>query len=449
MKLYDYQSELVNRARKSYIDGYKAPCIVSPCGSGKSVMVAEIARLTTEKGNRVLFLVHRKELIDQIKETFQAMGVNISLVNFGMVQTVVRHLDHMQKPQLIITDENHHGLAASYRKIYDYFSDVLRLGFTATPIRLNGSGLGDVNDLLIEGVSAKWLIENERLAPYEYYAPKLIDTKLLKKASTGDFTKQSMDYAINRKIYGNVIKHYETLAENEQAIAYCHSIEASKETAERFNKAGYKAEHIDAKTPKDKRDEVIQKFRDKKIKILCNVDLIGEGFDVPDCSTVIMLRPTQSLSLFIQQSMRGMRYRPGKKSIIIDHVGNVNRFGLPDMERKWSLDTKKKTNAESDLSIVQCEFCFGTYERPKGENICPYCRRIQPIDERNSELEEDDSAELKKVGESKITLDFEKTKYFNMNPEDARSVEDLYEMARVKGYKPGWAYMQAKRLGWL
>ncbi len=449
MELYDYQNDLVKRARQAYIEGFKAPCIVSPCGSGKSVMVAEIARMTTLKGNRVLFLVHRRELIDQIKNTFKEIGVNNALVNFGMVQTVVRHLETIKKPQLIITDENHHGLAASYRKIYEYYSDVPRLGFTATPIRLNGSGLGDVNDLLIEGVSAKWLIENHRLAPYEYYAPKLIDTAELKKASTGDFTKKSMDKAVKNTIYGDVLKHYKTLAEGEQAIAYCHSIEASKHTANIFNQAGYKAAHIDAKTPKDERSEIIESFRKHEIKILCNVDLIGEGFDVPDCSTVIMLRPTQSLSLYIQQSMRGMRFKEGKRSVVIDHVGNVNRFGLPDMDREWSLDTKKKTKTDSDVSVVQCQFCFGAYERPKGENICPYCGKAQPIEERKSEIEVDETAELMKVGETKITLNFENNKYYNMTEDEASTVEDLYAIARAKGFKPGWAYMASKRKGWL
>src|SRR5690625_1175685 len=136
--------------------------------------------MTTLKGNRVLFLVHRKELIDQIKETFEFNGVDLDLVHFGMVQTVVRRLDRMRKPDLIITDENHHSLAASYKKIYEHFNDVLRLGFTATPIRLNGSGLGDVNDILIEEINAKWLIKNNYLSPYKYYAPKLIDTGKLK-----------------------------------------------------------------------------------------------------------------------------------------------------------------------------------------------------------------------------------------------------------------------------
>ncbi|MGH1833321.1 DEAD/DEAH box helicase [Enterococcus gilvus] len=449
MELYDYQNDLVKRARQAYIDGFKAPCIVSPCGSGKSVMVADIAKKTTDKGNRVLFLVHRRELIDQIKGTFKTMGVNISLVNFGMVQTVVRRLETINKPQLIITDENHHALAASYKKIYEYYADVPRLGFTATPIRLNGSGLRDVNDVLVEGVSAKWLIENHRLAPYEYYAPRLIDTAELKKASTGDFTKKSMDKAVKNTIYGDVLKHYKTLADGEQAIAYCHSIEASKHTAEIFKQAGYEASHIDAKTPKDERAKIIEAFRNHEVKVLCNVDLIGEGFDVPDCSTVIMLRPTQSLSLYIQQSMRGMRYRPDKTSIIIDHVGNVNRFGLPDMDREWSLDTKKKTKTDSDVSVVQCTFCFGAYERPQGENICPYCGEIQPIEERKSEIEVDETAELMKVGETKITLNFENNKYYNMTEDEASTIEDLYAIARAKGFKPGWAYMACKRKGWL
>lgn len=438
IQLYDYQENLVNKTRKAYIDGYKAPCIVAPCGAGKSIMIAEVAKMTTEKGNRVLFLVHRKELLDQIQETFKTVGVNFELVTFGMVMTIVNKLDQLPRPSLIITDENHHGLAASYKKIYDYYSDVLRLGFTATPIRLNGSGLGDVNDLLIEEVSVSWLIEHKRLAPYEYYAPKLIDTDELKKASTGDFTKKSMDNAIGNTIYGDVIKHYESLAKNEQAIAYCHSIEASKHTAEIFNQAGYKAAHIDAKTHKIERESIIQQFRDREIKILCNVDLIGEGFDVPDCTTVIMLRPTKSLSLFIQQAMRGMRYRPNKISIIIDHVGNVNQFGLPDTERKWTLAAKKKTNTGSDMTVVQCKKCFGAYEQTP-ERLCPYCGFKQPIETKESTLKKDEEQDLEKISQSdfKIVMDFR-------SPEDCKSLKELQELAKNRGYKPGWAWHQAK-----
>lgn len=441
MKLYDYQQDLVDRTRQSYIDGFNAPCIVSGCGSGKSVMIAEVARMTAKNRKQVLFLVHRKELLDQIKGTFSKVGVDFRFVTFGMVMTVVNKLDKIPKPDLIITDENHHGLASSYKKIYEYFSDVKRLGFTATPIRLNGSGLGDVNDVLIEGPSVKWLIENNRLAPYEYYAPKLINTDILKKASTGDFTKKSMDNAIEKRIYGDVVKHYKQLADNEQAIAYCHSIEASKHTADVFNQAGYKSAHIDAKTPKEERSKIIELFRRKEIKILCNVDLIGEGFDVPDCTTVIMLRPTKSLSLYIQQSMRGMRYQENKKSIIIDHVGNVATFGLPDMDREWSLSSKKKTNTDSDLALIECKECFMVFEKNESRE-CPHCGWVQPIEVRESELDVDEEAELVKVGESKIILDFKK-------PSDCKSMAELHEFAKSKGYKPGWVFHQAKILGFI
>lgn len=441
MKLYDYQQDLVDRTRQSYRDGFNAPCIVSGCGSGKSVMIAEVARMTAKNRKNVLFLVHRKELLDQIKETFSKVGVDFRFVTFGMVMTVVNKLDKIPKPDLIITDENHHGLASSYKKIYEYFSDVKRLGFTATPIRLNGSGLGDVNDVLIEGPSVKWLIENNRLAPYEYYAPKLINTDVLKKASTGDFTKKSMDNAIEKRIYGDVVKHYRQLADNEQAIAYCHSIEASKHTADVFNQVGYKAAHIDAKTPKEERSKIIELFRQKEIKILCNVDLIGEGFDVPDCTTVIMLRPTKSLSLYIQQSMRGMRYQENKRSVIIDHVGNVATFGLPDMDREWSLSSKKKTNTDSDLALIECKECFMVFEK-NDERICPHCGWVQPIEVRESELDVDEEAELVKVGETKIILNFKQ-------PSDCKNMAELHEFAKSKGYKPGWVFHQAKILGFI
>ncbi len=439
-KLHDYQQTLVNKTRQSYANGYRAPCVVAPCGAGKSVIISDIARMTTNKGNRVLFLVHRKELIEQIQETFKKNEVDLSLVQFGMVQTIVRRLDKIPKPQLIITDENHHGMAASYRKIYDHFSDVLRLGFTATPIRLNGSGLGDVNDILIEEVDAKWLIENQYLSPYKYYAPKLIDTEKLKLNSLREFSSTSIDAAMNeKKIYGDVVKHYRKLADGEQAIAYCHSIESSKFVANEFNQSGINAIHLDAKTPKSERQEIIQSFRRNEIQVLCNVDLIGEGFDVPDCSTVIMLRPTQSLSLFIQQAMRGMRYKPGKTSIIIDHVGNVNKHGLPDDKREWGLEEKKKSGKGAEVPVKQCDECYATVH--SRTTICPECGH--EFETENTGYEHDENAELEQITESPvIKLDYRE-------PKDCNSMKELYDLAKNRGYKPGWAYYQGKLLGFL
>src|SRR5699024_9056870 len=198
--------------------------------------------------------------------------------------------------------------------------------------------------------------------------------------------------------------------------------------------------HIDGKTPKNDRDDIIEKFRNGAIKVMTNVDIIGEGFDVPDCSTVIMLRPTQSLSLFIQQSMRGMRYRPGKTSIIIDHVDNARRHGLPDMKRTWSLEGSKKTKSEAKIPIKECVNCFAVYS--PNEKHCPEYGHVPEVEERESEYEIDESVELEELNKEDIKLDFRE-------PKDCENMKELYELAKNTVYKHGWAFYQGKLLGFI
>jgi len=307
---------------------------------------------------------------------------------------------------------------------------------------MGGGGLGDINDTLIEEVTSKWLIENEHLAPYKYYAPKLIDTEKLKLNSLREFSNSSVDQAMDDKtIYGDVVKHYKKLAYGEQAIVYCHNVEASKKISKVFRDNDIKAAHLDGKTNKTERDEIIMEFRKGNIKIITNCDLIGEGFDVPDCSTVIMLRPTQSLSLFIQQSMRGMRFKPGKTSIIIDHVGNAHRHGLPDTERQWSLNGGKKSSGEAEVKIKSCMNCFAVYPSLKTE--CPECGH-KPEVKQIKDYEVDKSAELQEITKADIDikLDFR-------SPEDCKSMSELIELAKNRNYKKGWAFHQGKLLGFI
>lgn len=219
MPLRPYQNELVEEVRRAWREGYRAPCIVLGCGGGKSCIVAEIARRTTFNGKRVLFLVHRRELVDQITVTFARWGVLMDLCTVGMVQTVTRRLKKIPKPALIITDENHHSLATSYKRIYEFFSDVPRVGVTATPVRLNGDGLGDVNDKLIIGKSTKWLIANGFLAPYDYYAPSVADLTGL-HTRRGEYVQADIDKAmIQNKVFGDVIAYYRKLANGRRRSA--------------------------------------------------------------------------------------------------------------------------------------------------------------------------------------------------------------------------------------
>lgn len=443
MQLRPYQNDLVEQVRQAWREGYKAPCIVLGCGGGKSCIVAEIARRTTWNGKRVLFLVHRRELVDQIFKTFVRWGVLMDLCQIGMVQTFTRRLKKLPKPALIITDENHHSLAQSYKRIYEYFSDVPRVGVTATPIRLNGDGLGDVNDKLIVGVSTKWLIEHNCLAPYDYYAPSVADLTGL-HTKMGEYVASEIEKAMTKNtVFGDVIKYYKQLADGKKAVCYCSTVKHSQATAHAFCEAGIPAKHIDGSTPKAQREQIINEFRSGKITILCNVDLISEGFDVPDCECTILLRPTHSLTLYIQQSMRCMRYRPNKRAVIIDHVGNYARHGMPDDDRVWSLEKRekksvKKLEDEQATKVKQCPECFFTFSAPPpGQKaVCPRCGYEFPTAERKVDF--DTSAELIKVEGFK--LDFS-------SPSDCGSYNDLLVYAKTHGYKPGWAYYQARKRG--
>ncbi|MEY6575832.1 DEAD/DEAH box helicase [Listeria monocytogenes] len=409
-------------------------------GAGKSVILSEIIRMTTHNKNHVLFLVHRKELIDQIRNTLIMSEVDMSFVKLGMVQTIVRRLNKTSEPSLIIIDESHHVLANSYKKIIHHFSKAKVVGFTATPVRINGGGLGDINDTLIEKVNVKWLIENQFLAHYKYYAPEIVQTETLNVKRTGEFDMTGLDDQFNKKmVWGDVIQHYQKLANGEQAILYASSIYQSEKMAASFEQVGITAAHIDGKTPKAERDHIIQQFRNGEIKVLCNLDLIGEGFDVPDCSTVIMLRPTQSLSLYIQQSMRGMRYRPEKTSIIIDHVGNVSRFGLPDMERTWTLEPKKGSNSKkAEAPVKICPDCFMTVLSSNKQ--CEHCGHEFKVEAKPIQI--DDAAELQEITEPIFQVDYS-------SPNDCKNMKELYEYAKQHNYKRGWAYHQGKVRGFI
>ena len=434
--LREYQTDLINGVREAYRQGKRRPCIVLPCGGGKSVIAAEIAKQTTRRGNNVLFLVHRKELCDQIRRTFSRWGVDMSLCDVMMVQTACRKTRKLRPPALIITDENHHCLAASYQKIYEAFPAARCVGVTATPCRLNGGGLGDVNDALVEGVTARWLIENHYLAPYLYYAPSVADLTGL-KINRGEYKAADSERKLATvTVFGDVIRHYKELAPGKQAICYCSTISHSEQMAAAFRKAGIEAAHIDGTTPAAERSRIVESFRRGATDILCNVDLISEGFDVPDCSCAILLRPTKSLTLFIQQSMRCMRYREGKTAVIIDHVGNYTRFGMPDDDREWSLEgAKAGRDKVKAVDIKICPHCFAVM-RP-GTMICPVCGMSLPKQKR--EVMEQD-AELIQVGG--FTTDFS-------TGDMCHSYGELLAYARKKGYKKGWAYYKAKARGYI
>ena len=337
------------------IAGNHSIIVQSPPRSGKTVVMAHIAKGATDKNNKVLFFSHRKEINEQVYKTFENNEVNMNLVTIGGVQSLVRKLDKLDEPTIILIDEAHHSKATSYKKIIDYFPNAYKLLFTGTPIRLDGSGFDDIAEAIVLGKSVKWLQEHGRIAPFKYYAPLMINESALKKRA-GEFTKGSVDETMKTVIYGDVIKHYEKLAKGKQAIVYTHSVEASENVSKAFNEAGYNSIAVSGKTPREARETAMRAFRNGDLKIMVNCELFTEGIDLPNVDVCIMLRPTQSLSLYLQFAMRALNPREGKTAIIIDHVGNVERFGSPifavcffltipcsDHSRSWLGKPKRST----------------------------------------------------------------------------------------------------------
>ena len=450
-KLRDYQAEIINKIQNSMLTGHRRIIVQSPPRTGKTVVMSEIARRATVKNRRVLFLIHRKEVLEQANATFKEQGVDFDLLTSGMVQTLTRRVDKLDAPHIILVDEAHHVLSKSYRRILDKFKDAYVLLFTATPVRLGREQLDQVADDIVLGKSIKELTAAGFLAPFRYYQPPAgFNQSKLKLSSTGDYTNKSITSALQSCLYGDLVSHYKRLAAGKQAVCYCHSIDAAKHAAAEFNKNGIAAAEVDGTTPRSERDELVKKFRDGAIKVMVNVNLFTEGVDLPDVDAVILARPTSSLSLYLQFAMRCLNPRRGKVAVIIDHANNVEKFGYPDSERNWlqlvKTGAKTRKNAETDnFNIVTCETCFAVLEsRTIKAGTCPYCDALikQKRPDKPVALIDLVEAARNEIA-SKKTDDYHQLKTVS----ELHTMKELQAYAKLHGYKKGWCYYIAKRKG--
>lgn len=428
MMLRDYQLDLYNKTVEAFKQGFHKPLIVAPCGAGKSYLFAEMIRKTN---GEVLVLTHRQELKQQHEELFRKLGIANARVT--MILTEANRLGKYPTPALIAADEAHLSRSNSWMKVVQYYN-TWTVGFTATPARLDGKPLGDVYDTLIEGVDVKWLIEHKRLAPYEYYAPTVVDTNGLRTIA-GDYVASDLERLMNdRAIYGDVIKHYQKLAPGERSICYCVSVEHAKRTADLFTNAGISAKAISAGTPANERAAIMDAFRRGEISVLCNIGLISEGVSIDEVTCCMLLRPTESVALGIQQMMRCMRYLPGKTAKIIDFVGNYTRVGLPDDDREWSLGEplkrKKQLNENGDFYIRSCPACFMTFQTAP---ICPFCGATYPLHQR--EIKAHEEVELQRITAEEAARVEEEKKKARREQWKANSFEELVELGKQRGYK--------------
>lgn len=455
-KLRDYQLQTINQIYQSMKRGHKRIVVQQPPRTGKTVIMAEIARRTTAKDNHVMFIIHRKEVLAQAKTTFQKQNVNMNLTTMGMVQSLTRHINELEEPKLIFIDEGHHSISKSYRRIIDAFPNAYVLYFTATPIRTGHDQLDQIADDIVVGKSIKWLTKHHFLASFHYYGLGDIDRSKLRKQN-GDYSSRSMDEALNHNIYGHIVQQYQRLANGKQAVVYCHSIESAKKVTQQFQKANITSAEIDGNTDQTIRDKLVQRFRDQQLMILVNVNLFTEGVDLPNVDCVIMARPTSSLALYLQFSMRCLNPRKDKTAIIIDHVDNFLNFGLPDNDRDWkqaiiTKDKRKSKNIDNNgKAIAQCNYCFGTFYRDQITNgCCPLCGHRLETEKKDyrivnvdlQEIKENETVKHRKAMIQKILNDRVLANVADKSPGQLHTLKEFQAYAELHNYSSGWAWYQ-------
>lgn len=395
-------------------------------------------------------LVHRIELKEQHIETLQKYGVDTERIRIESVFTEARRLGEHEQPLLIVFDEAHLSRAASWERVLEYYSASWVIGVTATPARLDGRPLGSTFQAMVQGITHKELEALGCLAPYDYYAPSELDLSNVRKKA-GDFDEHEVeDLVCTRTVYGDVIKHYRQFAAGKRAIAFCVSVRHGREVAEEFCAAGIKAVSLDGSMSKSTRSDVMRQFRDGNIAVLTTCGLLAEGIDIPALDCVLLLRPTDSLPLYIQQSCRCLRAdpdNPDKRAVILDFVGNYSRHSTPSADRDWTLENgvtrHKEYNEDGSLALRVCNFCFKTFETaPK----CPFCGEEYELKSR--EVQKMKEVELHRIELAEAEAEQKRKAEAAQDIRNARSYEDFLKIARKNGYSPQWARIRARCRGY-
>lgn len=429
-----------------------AVLVFAPTGFGKTVLAAALIKMIFEAGKRVIFCVHRVDLIVQTAKTFEKFGIPFSYIAAGhhynpyhrvfiaSIATLKNRLGKIPS-HYVMVDEAHLSAASGWAAVANHYKeDGARLiGLTGSPERLDGKPLGDVWDEMVMGPSVRWLIDNGHLSKYRAFAPAGIDLSGI-HTRNGDYVASEIDDLMSGKaVLANAVRHWRKFAAGKRTIAFAPSVARSEQLAAEFRANGVMAIALDGNTPQDERRSAFVGFADRQIDIIVNCALFCEGFDLAaqvdrdvTIESVLQYSPTQSLAKHLQQLGRGLRKKPDP-AILLDLVGNLARLGLPDEEREWSLDGRKK--GEREVEGMTCPHCFAYHPPAKA---CPECGEVYPVKARDGaggravnevdgELEEIDVEAVRRARKQEQGM--------------AKTVEDLVKLATARGYKKpeAWA----------
>ncbi len=441
------QQKAIADVRAAYASGRRAPILCAPTGAGKTFTAAEIIRSAVAKGNRVWFLAHLKEILDDTCTRLELAGIAYGRIMAGArsephrdvqvvsVQTAVRRSD-LKRPDLIIVDECHLAVASTYRAVFEMCGNPLLLGLTGTPCRLDGRGLGEMFDCIVPTCSTGDLIGEGLLAPIKYYAPSRPDLTAVHMRA-GDYARDELEDIVDQPmITGDAVKHYRKMCHNRPAVAFCVSVKHAEHVAASFRAAGYRAVAVSGESNKQERKDALDGLRAGSIDVVCNAQLWVAGVDVPNIECIILLRPTKSLTFYLQAIGRGLRLADGKQHCtVLDHAGCVFEHGMPDIQREWSLEGRKKKKKSDAPAVKQCPMCFGVHEPTPA---CPMCGHIYTTVARNGPQQVDGEL-IEFTMREAASIERAQVKEKKKEQASARTLAELEVIARDRGYKPGWA----------
>lgn len=462
--LRDYQEELREQVFSQWAEGVRRVLAQLPTGAGKTVFFSAIADKFTRRGDGVLVLAHREELLLQAKEKLEIItGEPVGLIKAGYsaspdklvqvasVQSLTRR-SKFPEANLIIVDEAHHSAANSYTKILEHYCSAYILGVTATPARADGQGFNNIYDALILGRSVRELIETGYLSRFKLFASLNTINTTSVQTTGGDYNLRELAEAIDTSlVMGDLIESWRKYALQKKTVLFAIDITHSKAVVLAYQKAGISAEHLDGETPTDERKAILERFRTGQTLILSNCGIISEGFDVPAIECIQCVRPTKSLILWLQMVGRALRSAPGKDhAIIIDHTQNWFIHGLPDEAREWSLEPLSLKSGRLTLECPTCQHVFvplpherklfRTESHPNQSETkflaqakCPNCGEVVKFEITEGEalsdreINNDIDAEIKEIN-------------LEINPEVIKKILELRLIQQARKYKPVWIY---------
>lgn len=454
-ELRDYQQALIADVLTCWQKGDRRVMLQLATGGGKTVLFSSLAAEFTVRGEGVLVVAHREELLLQAQEKLAAIvDQPVGIIKTGYkpdpsapiqvasIQTLCRRF-HLPPAGLLVIDEAHHSAADSYIKLLRHYERAYALGVTATPARSDGQGFKTLYDTLICGPSTSELIAAKYLCPYRLFAaPKAVNTAGVETLG-GDYNQRQLAEAVNTSlVLGDLLDTWRKYAKGKKTVVFGVDVAHSRAIADTYLAAGIPAEHLDGETPSDERAAILNRFRRGETLILCNCGIVSEGFDVPSIEAIQCVRPTKSLILWLQIVGRALRPTSEKKyAVIIDHTQNFVFHGLPCDEREWSLDAVSMGGDGKWLIVCpSCDHVFRplSHERSKGAADCPNCgTRIQLEPElegegNGRELESDEQAEIQEIN-------------LDVNPLVLTELQRLRFIQQQRGYKNLWVYHELRK----